>query len=214
MRLAFLHTAEAHVATFGALVGRLAPGLTATHAVDASLLADAVARGGVTGDLVGRLERALAASRAELVVCTCSTIGGAAEAAGRRLGLAVVRIDRAMAERAVAAADRILVAACLASTVAPTLALLDEVAAGQGRRPVLRSLVVAGAWDRFLAGDLGGYARAVADGLRSHVGDADLVVLAQASMAPAAALCADLGLPILSSPEPGVADAIARLASA
>jgi hypothetical protein len=54
--------------------------------------------------------------------------------------------------------------------------------------------------------------QAVADAVRAEAGRCDLVVLAQASMAAAAAKCADLALPILSSPRMGV-EAAARAAN-
>jgi hypothetical protein len=47
--------------------------------------------------------------------------------------------------------------------------------------------------------------------VRGAAGTCDVVVLAQASMAPAAAMLADLGVEVLSSPELGVQDALAQL---
>jgi ribosomal protein S18 acetylase RimI-like enzyme len=216
MLLAFLHTGAAHVETFDALTRCLAPDLAMTHAVDESLLADAIARGGVTGDLEARIEAALAeaGNGADLIVCSCSSIGGAAEEIGRRRGLPVIRIDRAMAERAVAAAERILVAACLPSTVEPTTGLIAEVAAQQGRSPRIRVALFPEAWPLFLAGDREAYAETIAEGLRREIGDAEIVVLAQASMAPAAERTRDLRVPVLSSPALGLAAAIARLQEA
>ena len=203
-RIAFLHTAAVHEPTFGGLMARLAPEVALTHLNDESLLADAMAGQEVTGRLEGRLKE-LAAVNPDLIVCSCSTLGGPAEAAGKALGLPVLRIDRAMAERAVAGGGRILVAACIESTIAPTVALLRDVA----NSPVdLETLVIAGAWDKFLAGDLTGYHETIAAGLRQAAPGASAVVLAQASMAPVVALCHDLAMPILSSPEIGVRRAI------
>ena len=209
--IAFLHTAAVHQPTFGALMARLAPDIALRHLNDESLLADAMAGADVTARLEGRLQE-LAADRPDLIVCSCSTLGGPAETVGRALGLRVMRIDRAMAEQAVAGGGRILVAACIASTIEPTLALLRAVAE---RPPDIESLVIEGAWDRFLASDLAGYHGAIAAGLRAAAQGqgVEVVVLAQASMAPAAALCQDLGIPILSSPEIGVRRAIDLVAA-
>lgn len=209
--IAFLHTAESHVATFSDLMERLAPEFGAHHLVDASLLADAVAAGQVTEEIARRTEVRLeeaATSGAGLVVCTCSTIGDIAERIGQATGLPVLRIDRAMAERAVDTATRILVAACVVTTVGPTTELLQAVAEGREKSPEIETVVIEGAWSSFVAGDLDDYYTAIAEGLRQGLGDAEVVVLAQASMAPAVERCRDLDVPILSSPEMGVRHAL------
>ena len=81
-RLVFLHTAQAHRATFQELMRQEAPGLAFAELVDEALLARAVAAGGLPAslreDLKQRLQQA-AAMGAEIAVCSCSTLGGAAE---------------------------------------------------------------------------------------------------------------------------------------
>ena len=73
----------------------------------------------------------------------------------------------------------------------------------------LRDLLCESAWACFERGDLGGYAQAIAAELRAGAGTADVIVLAQASMAAAAPLCVDLGIAILSSPRLGLEAALA-----
>ena len=212
--LVLLHTAAAHQASFEALVTRLAPEVEVEHLVDDSLLADAMAAGSVTPDikerLAGRLGEA-GATGAAVILCTCSTLGGSAESLGQDAGLNVLRIDRAMAEKAVDEARTILVAACIETTLGPTMALLEGVAADREKSPTLRPLLIEGAWTHFLAGDLPAYHQAIAESLRANMADAEVAVLAQASMAPAAALLKDLPQPILSSPELGLRQALSRL---
>ncbi len=209
-KLVLLHTAPANVATFSALLQEMAPEIPAEHVLDEQLLADARNAGTVTPELAARIEERLLAADddAGLILCTCSTIGGAAEAVTHPVAGPVLRVDRAMAEEAVARGQRILVAAALASTLTPTRALIEEVAAQVGKAVVIDELLCQGAWERFEAGDQAGYWRAVADCLRTHAAAADVIVLAQASMAGATSYCADLAVPILSSPRLGVAAAI------
>jgi hypothetical protein len=142
------------------------------------------------------------------VLCTCSTIGGCAEEIGRSAGAPVLRVDRAMAERAVELGPRILVAAALASTLEPTRALLLDAAARAGKTVRIGEVLCDSAWPHFERGDHAGYFAAIAECLRGVASDADVIVLAQASMAGAAALCADLPVPILSSPRLGLEAAI------
>jgi hypothetical protein len=120
----------------------------------------------------------------------------------------VLRVDRAMAERAIALGPRILVAAALASTLGPTRALLLDAAERAGKTVRINELLCDSAWTHFEQGDHAGYLAAIAKCLHSAAGAVDVIVLAQASMADAAALCIDLNIPILSSPRLGLEAAI------
>ena len=210
--LTFLHTAESNVAAVGALMSELAPDIPTRHHLAPDLLAEAVKAGKVTDAVaIGVRERlADAATGAAVIVCTCSTIGAVAEATNGTLPVPVQRIDRAMAEAAVAKGSRILIAACVASTVGPTSDLVAKVAREAGRDVALRVVLIADAWPKFMAGDVQGYQAAIVERLAAEKGDADVVVLAQASMAGAAPEAERrLGLPVLTSPRLGVTAAIA-----
>jgi hypothetical protein len=203
--IGFLHTAEAHVATFRALREELAPGWADVHVVDPGLLAAARAHEPFAQELAARLQE-LAGAGADLIVCTCSTLGGHAEALTAGLGVPVLRGDRAMAAAAVAAGPRIAVLATVESTLGPTRELLREAAARAGREITLTETLCAAAFPLFEAGDHDGYALQIAARAREAAASADVVVLAQPSMAPAAALLP--GLPVLSSPRSAVAAAV------
>lgn len=206
--IGFLHTADVHVTTFGALVDEVAPGQGHVHRVDAPLLDDARA-GAPTGERVRAHVDALVAAGASVVVCTCSTLGPVAEKVDRA-GAPVLRVDRPLAEAAVRDGGRVAVVVALASTLGPTTELLADAAGRAGTVVELDTVVCTDAWADFEAGDLGAYQRGVADAARDAVGrrGADVVVLAQASMAPAAALLADLPVPVLTSPGSAVARAV------
>lgn len=198
-------------------MAELDPTLAPTHAVDATLLDDARAAGGVTDPIAARVAaalRSLADGGASVVVCTCSTLGGAAERTELGAGRVALRIDRPMAEAAVEAGPRIAIVAALASTFAPSRALLEDAARSRGRAIVLRDVLCADAWPRFEAGDLEGYLARVATAARAAAAQADVVVLAQASMADAAPRCADTPVPVLAGPRLGVAAAVARVRAA
>lgn len=210
--LAFLHTAAAHVPTFAELVRAIDPAVPCRHAVAADLLAAAGAAGGVDARLAARVVasvEALRAGGARVVVCTCSTIGDAAETASRP-GAPVLRIDRPMAEAAVRQGPRIAVVAALDTALAATVALVEAVAAAQGRAVAVRAARCLEAWPLFERGDGEGYLTATAVAARAAAAAADVVVLAQASMAGAAARLADLPVPVLASPTLGVRAALGR----
>ncbi|MFG3582662.1 aspartate/glutamate racemase family protein [Streptomyces sp. NPDC047990] len=208
--LALLHTSPVHIPVFEALRDEDHPGLELRHRVEETLLARARAEGpaAVAGAVRAALVRAAAAG-ADAVLCTCSTIGGIAERAGTTVP--VLRVDRPMAAAAVAAGPRIAVLAALESTLAPTAALVEDEARAAGRPVTVRTLLADGAWARFEAGDRDGFAAAVAASADAVTG-ADVIVLAQASMAPARRL-ATTAVPVLASPRPGLAaaaDAVRR----
>lgn len=211
-RLGFLHTADVHVATFDALLDDLAPDLQRWHVVEPGLLTAARAGESVTAPVEAALRR-LRQDGAGVIVCTCSTLGEIAESLAPALRLPVVRVDRPMAAAAVASGPRVLLVTALTSTLEPSRALLEDEATAQGRPLEIAELALTTAWPLFEDGDGDGFVAALAAGVRRRLAQepADVVVLAQASMAPAADLLGDLGVPVLASPRAAVAQALALL---
>jgi hypothetical protein len=201
----FLHTAQVHVATFEALSRELMPSARTVNRVDPEALE--LARQDGMGERVravvaGHLSE-LREAGCEVVLCTCSTLGEIAEGLSGE-GLEVIRIDRPMLRRAVTLGPRIGVLAALASTIEPTTRVLAEEAADAESGIAVEVSVVDGAWDAFLSGDAADYHSRIAQGARALSSRCDVVVLAQASMEPAAALLAGLATPVLTSPRSAV----------
>ena len=210
--ISFLHTSAVHVATFDGVLDELSPGMARQHRVEASWLARAREEG-MTRQLEAEISDAMQELAAGGVgVCTCSTIGGVAEAAGTDAAPAI-RIDRALMQAALETGPQPLVAMCLDSTRAPTLELLHEVAQSASRDVSPIVVMCSGAWQHFEAGDMAAYASSIAGTITSALGTArpDCIVLAQGSMAPAEPLLADTGLPVLTSPRLGVLRALQLL---
>jgi hypothetical protein len=118
-----------------------------------------------------------------------------------------------MAEKAVTEAlkgrGRIAVVVCVPTTVAPTVGLVEAAARDMGATITIATHLLDHAWPAFEAGDPETYHHRVADGLRAAATDADAIVIGQASMAPAVALCPDITVPMLTSPALGVDSALA-----
>jgi Asp/Glu/hydantoin racemase len=210
--LALWHSTQGNADVFAELLRELAPAVPAAHHVAPGLLDAAQPRG-----LTPAIRRAVALdilrladeTGAPVVLCTCSTLGPGAESAADLTEAAVLRVDRPMAERALDRGRRIAVAAALPSTLGPTRDLLLRVARERGVEPELEEVLVGDAWPLYASGDREGYAARVAQALRPRLGGVDAVVLAQASMAPAAALLADQPVPVLASPRLGLEAAVA-----
>ncbi|BCX02752.1 MAG: hypothetical protein KatS3mg053_0690 [Candidatus Roseilinea sp.] len=210
MTLTLFHTAASNVALFDALIKQVAPDIPVKHVVDEAILCEVRDAGEVTPAVIERVRAVLAPilQQDDLVLCTCSSIGGLAEQASDR----VMRVDRPMAERAVSLGRRIGIAATLQSTLAPTQALIHEVAQ-QASRPVETiPLFIPSAWPFMERSDQADYAREIAARLTEACARDrfDVIVLAQASMAIAEPLCAGLPCPVLSSPRLGVEAAVSK----
>ena len=209
--LALLHTGKVHIDSFAKLFAVAAPDIPLYHVVRADLLAAAEAAGGMTPEIAQDTAEALRRAKegsVACVLCTCSTLGPAVESAAAETQAPYLRVDRALAEQAVSRGNCILVVAAVETTTGPTVTLLREAADNAGRAIDIDTLVLPEAWVRFQAGNQPGYLQAIAQAVREKLGDADLVVLAQASMAGAADLLADLGVPVLASPTLAVERAV------
>ncbi|WP_116952908.1 aspartate/glutamate racemase family protein [Jiangella endophytica] len=204
-RIAFLHTGAVVIPAFAELAATHLPGVDVQHLLDDKIVADLGADPGGR-DVAGRLDalgRAAVAAGAEALVFSCSSISGYARPLQEELGIPVLRIDEAMADHAVETGRSIAVIATLPTTLAPTAALLRERAALRSADVVLDEVLVEGAFAAVAAGDRTTHDALVAAAIREQSARHDVVVLAQASMAGAAAGL-DTGVPVLTSPELGV----------
>jgi len=207
LTVGLLHTVPALAPTFDGLVAEAAPELRRVHVADGWLLQTA-RRAGVTDAVRSAVVahvRHLAATGARAVLVTCSSIGEAAEEAAAAVDVPVLRVDALMAGEAVrvaaAGSSRVAVLATLDSTLAPTSRLVERSAAGAAVQ--VTATVVPGAAERADAGDRAGADGLIAAAVREAAAGADVVVLAQASMAGAAAT-AGVAVPVLTSPAGGV----------
>ncbi len=213
--IVFLHTSPVHIATFDGLRDRFAPGLVIHHVVREDLLELAVAQGGLTAEVEAAATAALGeivAEDTQVIVCTCSTLGPVAESFDADAPIPVMRIDRPMADNAVMQGSHIAVCGAVSTALVSTVALVRDSADYLGRSGVtVLDHLFASAWKYFQQGDMDAYHREVARGLRGAALTADLIILAQASMAGAIVHCPDITVPIWSSPETGFRAALALI---
>lgn len=211
--LGLLHTVPALAGRFETLAAELAPGSRLVHLADPSLLATAIADG-VTAELAERVAARLsylAGLDVDAVLATCSSIGDCVDEAASRMTVPVLRVDRPMAAESVRRADggRVAVLATLISTLEPTRRLVTSEARTAGVRVQADAQVVEGAAEARSAGDSERHDALVREAVARAAAAADVVVLAQASMADAVSGI-DVGpTPVLSSPLSGLRAALA-----
>ena len=204
-RVAFLHTGAVVIAPVAELAREFLPGVDTVNYLDDRIVADLrdESRAAGVAARVAELVRAAKTAGADAVMLTCSSISQLAVTTADEVGIPVLRIDEAMADEAVATGDRIAVLATLPTTLEPTLALIGERADLAGARPTVVSEVIDGAFAAVSGGDRASHDRLVADAISRVAADADVVVLAQASMASAAD-AAHVDVPVLTSLRPGI----------
>jgi Asp/Glu/hydantoin racemase len=214
--LGLVHNSPMLAPIFNEIAARIMPDVRILHFVDESTIKNTIA--------AGRLEKATMRRVIQLVgstfdagcdatLVTCSSIGPAIDMAALLYDQPVLRVDRGMAEKAVATGKRIGVVATLNTTLAPTADLVRRVAAEQGREIELVEHLCEGAFDAVMAGDGATHDRIVGAALTDAMRDVDVIVLAQASMARVVAALPEgaVTVPVLSSPELGMEQALKAL---
>lgn len=207
--LALLHTVAGLVPVFQQLCAELLPDDTWYNVLDESLLWNTIRTGHLTPTTARRVATYIAGAQdagADAVLVTCSSIGRAAEQARALVDLPVIRVDEAMADRAVRHGERVGVIATLRTTLEPTAALVEARAAAAGRPVRVVPQLCEGAFEALGRGDTARHDELVAEGLRRLAGAVDAIVLAQASMARVADALPpeERPVPILTSPRSGV----------
>ena len=130
--------------------------------------------------------------------------GASVEACQFLTAMPVTRIDAAMVAAAIEQGPRVAVLATVETTLKPTLEFIGRRAREAGKQLDIRPNLMAEAFTALLAGDMATHDRIVSAGLRAALESADVVVLAQASMARVMESMEKPSVPVLTSPESGV----------
>lgn len=164
----------------------LGPEIKLDHIIDSGLIWDMVAAGGLTASLERRLTAlydAAAETGADLILGSCSSIGDFTERYGKaHPERKLLRIDYPMAKYAAQHGRKIVVMATLETTVTPSAELIARLASAEKKEIEIVPVTVRGAIEKLMAGQVQEAAALVAQSAREHCGEADVVVLAQASM--------------------------------
>lgn len=180
------------------------PDVRRINIVDDSLLADVMARGFISDAVQQRMNMYVKAAEmagADVILSLCSSLGPAIDEARKGVTIPVIKIDDAMTEKAIHDANRIGVVATVATTLKPTVALLQEKAEILKKPVDIQPGLVSGAFEILLSGDKQRHDAMVSEKANQLAGSVDLLVLAQASMTRLSPrLSEETGLPVLSSP--------------
>lgn len=203
-----VHTALAMVEPTTALFKEHLPEVKLNHIVDDSLIQEVIANNKVTPAVAKRLIACYHMAEdagADIIFNTCSSIGDIALMARSMVKIPLLKIDDPMAAEAVRTANRIGVIATLPTTLAPTVKLLQTMAATQQKQIEVTEGLAEGAFQAMMSGDRETHDALITKASERIASNVDLIVLAQGSMARMQdKLCALTGIPVLSSPLSGV----------
>lgn len=203
VKIALISATPLAIAPAASAVGAAFPGGDIWNLLDDRLLADAQQQGGVTAPLAARMDHLIdlaLAGGADGVLLTCSQFGARADVRDAAAdGAAVLSADGPLFDEAVALRpERVLLVASLESASADSTARLTDAFASAGFEAEVLPLVVPAAARPAPGQDLG---ELLADEVAAYPEPYDVIVLAQYSLAPAAALlAARSGVTVLEGP--------------
>lgn len=206
-KVAVIHTTPATIDSLTSLIKQEMEDVEVVNILDDSILIDMIHKNHV--ELVEERWLKYAEIAASLgvsaVLSACSTVGEFAERANEILGIPVYRIDEAMAEKAVAMGQRISIFATLASTLEPTAALIQRKAVKAGKTCTVNPVLVPEAYDELMKGHRDIHNKKIQEAILKHADASEVLVLAQASMAPAVDGLAGIDPDkVLTSPKLGI----------
>ena len=204
-QLVMIHTVSPLLDVFNRLGGELLPGISLSHILDEPLLERVRQRGQLTPEDSARLRTHVTVAEetgADAVLVTCSTISPCVDDVQPEVNVPVIKIDEAMIARAVAKATKIGVVATNETTLEPTHQLLQTQAEDANKEIEVELVLVENALAALLGGDGATHDQLVKEAVLELAERADVVVLAQATMARVLDVIpeSERQVPILSSP--------------
>lgn len=206
-KITIVHTSLVSHAHLNQLFKEIIPEAKIQNIVDDSLLAEVSDVGHVTPGIINRMCKYFQSAEligSDLIFNQCSSVGEAAAAAAKTVSVPVLRVDEAMAEKAVELGKKIAVVATVASTVEPSCNLVRQKAAAAEKDVEVVPYLVDGAMWALIHEGQEKHNRLVKDTVVKAAEECDVVVLSQGSMVVLLPELTDIQKPVLSSPEMGV----------
>ncbi len=207
-KVAVIHTSFVSVEELKGLFSEILPEVRMINMVDDSLLSEVTGAGGLT-EAVTRRICAYAVEAEQMGVSAilnqCSSVGEAVDVARKIIRIPYVKVDEPMAEQAVNIGGRLSVIATVATTLDPSVRLIEKAAEKLGKKVEIRRCLVEGALDVLMKeGNKQKHNGMVLDAIEKIKDDSDVIVLAQGSMTVLLPHLTHIKVPVLSSPRSGV----------
>lgn len=208
IKIGIIHANTSAIQPLEEAFRKVAPQATAVNFVNEDLLLQ-TARDTEDGRRALRCFARLAFTAADAgvdgIIVACSSFCHYVPLMREFLSIPVIAVDRPMLERAVREGVRIGVITTTGAAVPAARAQLEAIAAGCGKQIELSIELAVEAMTALKAGQPEEHDRIIATaGQRLAATGCDILILAQISMARAAAAMPEIGIPVLTSPEEGV----------
>ena len=206
--IAIIQTSAVSSAELKALCGEIMPDVTVYQIIDDSLIKEVNANGGPTYGVKRRMLSYYQQAESlgvDAILTQCSSVGEVADAIKPFVCVPVVKIDEAMAEKAVSMGRRIGVIATVPTTVGPSVRLIEQKAREAGKEIEIETHLVKDAMMILIEkGDAETHNKMVLGEVEAAAESCDVVVLAQGSMTVLLPLLGHIQKPVLTSPRLGV----------
>ena len=215
-RVALIHATALAIDPISDAFARLWPDIERLNLLEDRLSQDRARDGHLTAAMVERfqsLARYAISAGAHAILFTCSAFGPAIEAVAASVAVPVLKPNEAMFDEALAGGSRIGLVATFEPSLAPMRDELLAMAQERGQAIELRECHVPQAMQLLAQGDAQAHHDRVAQAVAT-LGDCDVVMLAQFSMAGAAGTARrQVRCPVLTSPDCAVQALRAALAA-
>jgi Asp/Glu/hydantoin racemase len=186
----------------------LLPQIELVNIIEDGMLQEVIRFGRIAPEVTRRMcfyALAAEAMGVDAIFNTCSSLGPTMDTARQIVSIPIVKIDDGMAEKAAQEGRKIGVLATVPTTLPPTVALIREKAERINKEVETREALSKGAFDLLMQNQVERHDEMVLLTARETAQWADMLVLAQCSMARLAPMIEkEVGLPVLSSPRLGV----------
>lgn len=206
--IAIVQTSAVSSTELKALCEEIMPEVTVYQIIDDSLIKEINANGGPTGGVKRRMYQyyqQAASLGVDAILNQCSSVGEVADQIKPFVDVPVVKIDEAMAEKAVSLGKRIAVVATVPTTVGPSVRLVEQKAREANKEIEIETHLVKDAMMILIEkGDVETHNRMVLGEVEAAAQTCDVVILAQGSMTVLLPLLGHIEKPVLTSPRLGV----------
>lgn len=204
-KIVMIHTSPVSLNDLKELVKEKMPDVELVNIIDDSLLEEVKGNGGLTPAIISRMMtyvQTAASLKPDLIFNQCSSVGEAFDIAKKCTDIPTLKIDEAMAEKAVSLGKKIAVIATVASTMKPSCNLVRTKAKETGKEVEVKEYLVNGALDILMKEkNVEKHNQLVLNEINKACEECDVVVLAQGSMTAILPYLKETSKPVLTSPE-------------
>lgn len=207
-KVSVIHTVPVTAGPLHDVFSETLPDVDIVNIIDDSLLKEVIASGSVTKGVIRRLCQYMVISQdmgADVILNVCSSVGEVVDIARNFIDIPIIRLDDAMAEKAVQTGNVIGVVATVSTTLNPTVNLIQRKAEQRGKSVIIKSVVCSNAFKALTGGDTKMHDMLLLNCVKKLALETDLILFAQASAARLVPETTNyINIPVLSSPRLGV----------